>query len=132
MDARLKFRHLRPANMSALKAKIAQVNKETFNIEEKLSLLAQSRDSLHAAQMHRSHFVVWLDACRKHQESARNLLTQLKVSNYENADLKSCFENDGDLSLGQLVEKQSKDFENFINEVIQPINQLRLAGLFSF
>ena len=125
MDARLKFRYLRPANLASVKAKIAQVNKDTIDINDRLSLLEQSRVALHSAQMHRSHFVVWLDACRKYQEVARNLTRQLKTYFYENADLKSCFANDTDISLNQLLTKQSQNFEIFVNEVIQPINQLR-------
>ncbi|CDS37798.1 coiled coil domain containing protein 148 [Echinococcus multilocularis] len=126
MDARLKFRHLQPANVATLKAKIAQVNKDTTKTYEKLSLLARSRDSMHDAQMHRIHFVIWLDASRKQQETARNLLSDLKTLVYDNINLDSNCWDDKNSSLIQLVEAQSLELEDFKAEVIQPLNQLRL------
>lgn len=127
MDARLKFRHLRPANMAALKSKIAQVNKDTTKTYEKLSLLARSRNSMHEAQMHRIHLVVWLDASRKQQEAARRLLNDLRTLAYDNTNLNSFSWDENNSSLIQIVEAQSLDLENFKVEVIQPLNKLRFV-----
>eukprot|EP00108_Taenia_solium_P006393 TsM_001222200 transcript=TsM_001222200 gene=TsM_001222200 len=126
MDARLKFRHLRPANVATLNAKVAQVNQDTTKMYESLSLLARSRDSMHNAQMHRIHFVIWLDACRKHQETSRKLFNDLKTYVYDSTHLNSFSWDEKNSSLLQMVESQSLDLENFKAEVIQPLNQLRL------
>ncbi|VDK22247.1 unnamed protein product [Taenia asiatica] len=126
MDARLKFRHLRPANVAILNAKVAQVNRDTTKMYESLSLLARSRDSMHDTQMHRIHFVIWLDACRKHQKTSRKLFNDLKTYVYNSTHLNSFSWDEKNSSLLQMVESQSLDLENFKVEVIQPLNQLRL------
>ncbi|KAL5108180.1 hypothetical protein TcWFU_009356 [Taenia crassiceps] len=126
MDVRLKFRHLQPANVAALKAKIAQVNKDTTQTYEKLSLLARSRNSMHDAQMHRIHFVIWLDASRKQQDAARKLFNDLKILVYDNTSLNSISWDEKNSSLIQLLDAQSLDLENFKAGVIQPLTQLRL------
>ncbi|VDM21691.1 unnamed protein product [Hydatigera taeniaeformis] len=126
MDARVKFRHLRPGNVELLKAKIEQVNKDATKTYEKLSLLTRSRISLHDAQMQRIHFVIWLDASRKYQETSRKLLGDLQILVHDNIYLNSFPWDDEKSSLAQVVEAHSLGLEKFVTEVIQPLNHLRL------
>nr|CDS27912.1 coiled coil domain containing protein 148 [Hymenolepis microstoma] len=108
MDIRLKYRHLRPANKKALNDEIGKIAKDSNELEGKLSILAKSRKSLYAAQMHRTHFAIWLDAWRKLQDSFRNIYSDLRSSVYSNSDLNSISWTDSDLSLSQIIDLQSR------------------------
>ncbi|KAM7542962.1 hypothetical protein Aperf_G00000018540 [Anoplocephala perfoliata] len=125
MDARLKFRHLKLANVKAMDEKIAQINNDSIAVEEKLSHLARSRESMRAKQMYRAHFVIWLDAWRKLQDSAQNLQSDLQSSVYRNADLNLIKWDSSGSSLSQMVNSRNQDLDSFINGVIRPLNQLR-------
>ncbi|VDO12213.1 unnamed protein product [Rodentolepis nana] len=108
MDIRLKYRHLRPANMKALNDEFGKITKDSNELEDKLSILAKSRKSLHTAQMYRTHFTIWLDAWRKLQDSFRSIYSDLRSSVYSNSDLNSFSWTDSGLSLSQFVDLQSK------------------------
>lgn len=125
MDARLKFRRLKPANVETVKEKIAQMNKNSSAIEDKLSFLAKSRESMHTMQMCRTHLVIWLDAWRKLQDSARNLQSDLESSAYRNTDLNSIKWDSCGSSLSQMINFRRQGLDSFINDVIRPLNQLR-------
>lgn len=125
MDARLKYRHLRPANKKALNDEIVKITKSSDEIEENLSFLAKSWKSSRTAQMNRTHFAIWLDAWRKLQDSFRNIYSDLQSSVYRNSDLNSINWTDSDLSLSQIVDLQSQDFDSFVNDIIHPLYQIR-------
>ncbi|VDD81046.1 unnamed protein product [Mesocestoides corti] len=126
MDARMKFRHLRPANLKEVEAVKAQVTKDMSEIDQRLKSLARSRQCTKDSQMLRTHFVIWLDACRKQQAIEQSLVDELNTSVYKNDDLNLLKWDENNVSLSQLHEAQSKDLEVFVSEVIKPLSQLRL------
>lgn len=121
MDARLKYRHLRPADTHILNDEISKINKSNIAIEKKLSCLEKSRMCLHESQMSRIHFAIWLNAWRKLQDLFQNVQSDLQSTVYKSPDLNSFNWTDSELSLSQIVELQSQDFDIFVRDIIFPL-----------
>lgn len=127
MDPRLKYRHLQSANLEEFKQLKNQVNEDMAVVEQKLVNLAKSRQQLRDDQLGRKHFVVWLDACRKQQETRRLLEDEINAMLTEKPDL-GCSEcmKDGE-GFSEMIIEQKKSLEKYVNRVIRPLNILRLV-----